>query len=81
MPHLLESGKLQLSRNEADTYRAAAERLHETCEMALDLKQPITVTDLVLLSVAKAGLEGETNALDFVIAHVEEAIKQKAGPQ
>jgi len=39
--------------------------------MALDLAQPITVTDLVLLSVAKAGLEGEADTIDFVIAKGE----------
>jgi hypothetical protein len=31
MLDLLESGTLQLSREEASTDRAAADRLHETC--------------------------------------------------
>jgi hypothetical protein len=45
MPDLLESGKVQLSREKASAYCAAAGRLHEVCEMALDLTQPITVED------------------------------------
>jgi hypothetical protein len=81
MPHLLESGKLQLSPGEADSYRTAAQRLHETCEMAVDLALPISTTDLILLSVAKAGLEGDTSMIDLVIAKVEDAIKQKARTQ
>jgi hypothetical protein len=81
MPDLLESGKLQLSSEEASCYRAAAEHLRETCAMALDLEQPITVSDLLLLAVAKAGLEGDTSTVDFVIAKVEDAIRQKARPQ
>jgi hypothetical protein len=81
MARLLESGNLQLSLEETASYRAAAGRLHETCAMALDLAQPITPTDLILLSVARAGLEGETKVIDLVIATIEEAIKQKAGPQ
>jgi len=81
MADLLESGKLRLSREEVSRYRSAADRLHETCAMALDLTQPITVTDLILLSVAKAGLDGDISALDLVIAKVEDAIKQKTRPQ
>ncbi|HQU48925.1 MAG TPA: hypothetical protein PLM09_07325 [Casimicrobiaceae bacterium] len=49
--------------------------------MALDLAQPISVTDLISLSVAKAGLEGDTGAIELVIAKVEEAINRKARPQ
>ena len=80
MADLLESGKLQLSREEASHYRPAADRLHESCATALDLAQPITVTDLILLSVAKAGLDTDTSALDLVIAKVEDAIRQKTRP-
>jgi hypothetical protein len=81
MPDLLESGKLKLSAEEAKNYRSAAAHLHETCAMALDLAQPVTVTDLILLSVAKAGLDGDTAAVELVIAKVEGAIRQKARPQ
>jgi len=45
MLHLLESGKLRLSPKKASSYCGAANRLHETCETALDLAQPITVED------------------------------------
>jgi hypothetical protein len=34
VPSILESGKPQLSVEEVSTYRAAADRLHEACEMA-----------------------------------------------
>ena len=74
MPDLLESGKLQLSREEASAYRAAADRLHETCEMALDLTQPITVEDWILLAVAHAALAGDLGPLDGVVAKVEAEI-------
>lgn len=36
---------------------------------------------MILLSVAKAGLEGDTSVVDLVIAKVEKAIRQKAQPQ
>jgi hypothetical protein len=64
MHHPLEYGKLQLSCEEAATYRAAAERLHETCEMALDLAQPISVEEWIVLEVAHAALAGELGLLD-----------------
>jgi len=75
MPDLLESGKLQLSPEEASAYRAAADRLHETCEMALDLTQPITVEDWIFLEIAHAALAGDFDHLDSVVAKVEAEIK------
>lgn len=77
MPDLLESGTLQLSREEASAYRAAATRLHETCAMALDLTQPIPVEDWILLEVAHAALEGNLELLDGVIAKVEAEIQSR----
>lgn len=77
MPNFLESGKLQLSREEASAYRAAATRLHETCEMALDLTQPITVEEWILLEVAHAALAGDIGLLDCVVAKVEAEIESR----
>ena len=71
MPSFLESGKLRLSPDEASSYCAADDRLHETCAMALDLTQPITVGDWILLEVAKAALAGDLSLLDRVIAKIE----------
>lgn len=77
MPDLLESGKLQLSREEASTYRAAAHRVHETCEMALDLTQPITVEDWIFLEISHAALAGDLGLLDCVVAKVEAEIESR----
>ena len=77
MPDLLESGKLQLSREEASAYCAAADRLHETCEMAPDLTQPITVEHWIFLEIAHAALAGDLGLLDCVVAKVEAAIESR----
>ena len=77
MPHLLESGKLQLSREEASTYRAAADRAHDACEMTLDLTQPITVEDWIFLEIAHAALAGDLGLLDCVVAKVEAEIESR----
>jgi hypothetical protein len=71
MPDLLESGKLQLSREEASTYHVAADRLHERCEIALDLTLPITVEDWMFLEIAHGALAGDLDPLDCVVAKVE----------
>jgi hypothetical protein len=78
MADLLESGLLQLSREEASAYRGAADRVHETCAMALDLAQPITLEDWLVLVVAHAALGGELGLLDGVIAKVEAEIASRA---
>jgi hypothetical protein len=72
---ILESGKLRLSPEEVSSYRAAADRLHEACEMALDLTQVITVEDWIFLEVANAALTGDLGLLDGAIAEVEAAIQ------
>ncbi len=77
MPALLESGKLQLSREEASAYRTAADRLHETCEMVLDLTQPIPVEDWIFLEIAHAALAGDFDHLDSVVAKVEAEIESR----
>jgi hypothetical protein len=71
MPDVRESGNRQLSREEASAYRAAADRLHETCAMVLDLTQPITVEDWILLEIAHGALAGDLDLLDCVVAKVE----------
>jgi len=77
MPDLLESGRLQLSREEASSYRAAGDRLHETCGMVLDLTQPITVEDWIFLEIAHAALAGDLGLLDCVVAKVEAEIESR----
>ena len=77
MPVLLESGKLQLSREEASAYRTAADRLHKTCEMVLYLTQPIPVEEWIFLEIAHAALGGDVGPLDCVIAKVETAILRR----
>jgi len=80
MPYFLESGKLRLTPEEATTYRAAADRLHEACEMGLDLTQPIGVDDWLVLQVAQAALAGSLEPLDHMIAVVEDAIRSRREP-
>ena len=77
VPHLLESGKLQLSSEEASAYRAAADRLHETCETALDVTQPITVEDWIFLEIAYAALAGDFGLMDRVVAKIEAEIESR----
>lgn len=77
MHHLLESGRLRLSPQEASSYRAAADRLHVTCDIALDLTQPITVEDWVFLEIAHAALAGDLGLLDCVVAKVEAEIESR----
>ena len=77
MPDLLESGKLQLSREEASAYRAAADRLHDACEMALDLEHPITVEDWMFLEITRAARAGDLGALDAVIAKVAAELESR----
>ncbi len=77
MPHLLESGNLRLSPEEASIYRSAADRLHETCEMVLDLRQPVTADEWMFLEVTHAAFEGNLELLDGVIAKVEAEIQSR----
>ena len=72
---VLESGKLQLTAEEAVTYRAAAERLHEACEITLDLGQPIASDDWILILAAHAALQGDVAVVDDVIATLRTAIQ------
>ena len=77
MPHVLESGRLELSLGEAAGYHAAAERLHKTCETALDLAQPITAEEWIFLELAQAALEGNLELLERVITKVEAEIHSR----
>jgi hypothetical protein len=77
MPHFLESGKFQLTNDETATYRAAATRLHEACEMGLDLAQPIGIDDWILIQLAHAALADNLGPLDEVIAAVESALRAR----
>jgi hypothetical protein len=74
----LQSGKLRLTPDEAIAYRTAAERLHDACDTGLDLAQPVSVEDWILLQLAQAALAGSVEALDQVIAAVESAIRSRA---
>jgi hypothetical protein len=71
----LESGKLRLTCEDAGAYRAAADHLHETCETVLDLTQPITIDELILLRITHAAIEGDLKPLDRVIAKIEAEIR------
>ncbi len=75
MARVLESGKLQLTAEEALTYRAAAQRLHEACEITLDLDQPIVSDDWILILAAHAALQGDVAVLDEVIATLQTAVQ------
>ena len=75
MALVLESGKLQLTAEEAVSYRAAADRLHEACEIMLDLGNPIASDDWILVLAAHAALQGNVAVLDDVIAMVRTAIQ------
>jgi hypothetical protein len=77
MPSVVESGRLQLSREEAGCYRAAAERLHDACEMVLDLAQPITTEEWIALEVTNAAIRGDLNVLQAVIASVEIEVESR----
>ena len=74
MPSVLECGKLRLSTEEAATYCAAAERLHEACEMVVDSTQPITIEDWILLDSAHAALADDLGVMDAVVASIEAEI-------
>ena len=80
MPNLLESGNLRLSLEEGSIYRSAADRLYETGEMVLDLRQPVTVDEWMFLEVTHAALEGDLELLDGVIAKVEAEIQSRKQP-
>jgi hypothetical protein len=75
MARILESGKLQLTAEEAVSYRAAAERLREACEITLDLGQPIASDDWILVLAAHSALQGDVAVLDEVIAALQTAIQ------
>jgi len=70
MLDLLESGKLRISPEAASAYRAAADRLHETCEIALDLTQPIRKQPLRKRCVQRSrqlgGVKGSRNLASMI---------------
>ena len=77
MPTTLESGKLQLSTEEVETYRAAAQWMHEKWGDALDLTQPITDMDWYHLGWAKAAMAGNFKPLRDALAAVEAEMKSR----
>jgi len=77
MASILESGKVRLSPEEVVSYRAATHRLHESCQMTLDLKMPITIEEWLLLRLADAALRGDVRDLDGLIARVQNEIQHR----
>lgn len=75
MASILESGNVRLSPEELISYRAAADRLHESCQMAIDLKMPITVEEWLLLRLADGALKGNLRDIDSVIGRIEREIQ------
>lgn len=65
---------LQISHGEAGGYRAVAQALQKTCEMALDFAQPITAEEWIFLELAQVILEGNLELLERVIAKVKDEI-------
>jgi len=77
MASILESGTVQLSPEEAIRYRAAADRLRESCETTLDLKVPITIEEWLFLRLADAALRGDFRDLDSTIARVQRELLRR----
>jgi hypothetical protein len=77
MPSVLESGKLGLSPDEVNRYRAAVDRLRQSCDMVIKLERPITVEEWMFLAVADAALRGDLKPLGGVIAIVEAEIESR----
>jgi hypothetical protein len=77
MASTLECGKLQLTPEEVETYRAAAQWLHERWEIALDLTQPIDDMDWYRLGWAKAALAGDFKPIADAAAAIEAELKSR----
>ena len=77
MATILESGKLQLSPEEVISYREAADHLHDSCQMPLDLSSPITLEEWLLLWLADAALGGDLSNLDRMLEHIQEEIRAR----
>jgi hypothetical protein len=77
MASIFESGKLRLSPEEVGSYRAAADRLHESCQMTLDLRTPITIEEWLFLRLADAALRGDFSIMDAIIAQVQNEIRHR----
>lgn len=67
--------QVQLTAEEAVTYAAAADRLHEPCEITLDLGQPVASDEWILILAAHAALQGDVAVLDDVIATLQTGIR------
>ena len=72
---------LLLSPEEAASYRAAATRLHESCQVSLNLNMPITIEDWLFLRLADAALKGDLSDLDRTIARVQDEIQRRKNRQ
>jgi hypothetical protein len=77
MATILESGKLQLSPEEVISYREAADHLHDSCQMPLDLRSPITLEEWLLLRLTEAALGGDLSNLDRMLEHIQEEIRAR----
>jgi len=81
MATILESGKLQLSPEEVTSYRGAADHLHDSCQMPLDLSSPITLEEWLLLRLTAAALGGNLSDLDRILEHIQDEIRLRSQRQ
>ena len=77
MATILESGKIQLSPEEVISCRGAADHLHDSCQMPLDLRSPITLEEWLLLRLTEAALGGDLSNLDRMLEHIQEEIRAR----
>jgi len=75
MATILESGKVQLSPEEVISYRGAADHLHDSCQMPLDLSSPVTLEEWLLLHLTEAALRGGLSNLDRMLDHIQDEIR------
>jgi hypothetical protein len=70
-----EAGLVILAPQEQHAFVRAAQHLRETCEMVIDLAQPISEHDLIFLQVAQAVVTGDTQLLDVLNVKIEQRIR------
>ena len=75
MATILESGRLQLSPEEVMSYREAADQLHDSCQLPLDLSSPITLEEWLLLCLTDAPLGEDLGNLDRMLERIQDEIR------